>query len=232
MASPSKRKNFVLGVTGASGAVYAVRLLEVLNAAGYDVHLSITPSGKEILKQELDINVDLENFLIQDLLIGEEVGRDSKLDMLRSLAGIASEDSNVLSVREGEPGRITYHHWQDMTSPIASGSFPTRGMAVCPCSGSTLSAIAHASAGNLIQRAAEVHLKERRPLVVVPRETPLSILQLDNMKRVAEAGGVVLPASPGWYHGVRTVRDLVDFVVSRVCDQLGVENSLIKRWGG
>ena len=102
--------NFVLGVTGASGAVYAVRLLEVLNAAGYDVHLSITASGQEVLKHELDINVDLENFLIEDLLLGEETHHDSKLDMLRAMAGIASEDSNVLSVREGDAGGVIYHH--------------------------------------------------------------------------------------------------------------------------
>jgi 4-hydroxy-3-polyprenylbenzoate decarboxylase len=104
-------------------------------------------------------------------------------------------------------------------------------MVICPCSGTTLSAIAAGAAGNLIQRAAEVHLKERRKLILVPRETPLSLAHIDNMRRVTEAGAIVLPASPGWYHGVKRLEDLVDFVVARICDQLGVEHNLMKRWG-
>ena len=104
-------------------------------------------------------------------------------------------------------------------------------MVICPCSGSTLGALAHAVGENLIHRAAEVHLKERRKLVVVPRETPLSLPQLKNMQAVHEAGAVVLPASPGFYHGAESVADLVDFVVARICDQLGVPNSLMTRWG-
>ena len=116
-------------------------------------------------------------------------------------------------------------------APIASGSFLTAGMVVCPCSGSTLGAISHAMGENLIHRAAEVHLKERRKLILVPRETPLSLVQLDNMRRVTEAGAVVLPASPGFYHGVRGVGDLVNFVVARICDQLGVRHTLMRRWG-
>jgi 4-hydroxy-3-polyprenylbenzoate decarboxylase len=104
-------------------------------------------------------------------------------------------------------------------------------MVICPCSGTTLSAIAAGAAGNLIQRAAEVHLKERRKLILVPRETPLSLAHIDNMRRVTDAGAVVLPASPGWYHGVQSLADLVDFVVARICDQLGVEHTLTKRWG-
>ena len=116
-------------------------------------------------------------------------------------------------------------------APIASGSFLTKGMVVCPCSGSTMSAVVHGSSNNLVQRAADVHLKERRRLVLVPRETPLSTIQLRNMLRASEAGAVVLPAMPGWYHGVRSLSDLVDFVVSRILDQLDVENTLVKRWG-
>jgi 4-hydroxy-3-polyprenylbenzoate decarboxylase len=128
-------------------------------------------------------------------------------------------------------GQITYHHHQNFMSPIASGSFLTEGMVVCPCSGSTLSAIAYGSSNNLIQRAADVHLKEGRKLIVVPRETPLSAIQLDNMKRCADAGAVVLPAMPGFYHGARTIADLVDFVVARICDQLRIEHTLSRRWG-
>jgi 4-hydroxy-3-polyprenylbenzoate decarboxylase len=114
---------------------------------------------------------------------------------------------------------------------MASGSFLTAGMVICPCSGTTLSAVAAGAASNLIQRAAEVHLKERRKLILVPREAPLSMAHIDNMRRVTEAGGVILPASPGWYHDVKSTVDLVDFIVARICDQLGIEHQLTKRWG-
>jgi 4-hydroxy-3-polyprenylbenzoate decarboxylase len=200
----SESKQLVLGITGASGAVYAVRLLEVLLAAKCDVHMSISPSGQTLLRQELGLSVDLEEFDTSSLLPAE--------------AGTAG-------------GSLKYHHYQDFLAPIASGSHLTSGMVICPCSGSTVSAIACGASNNLIQRAADVHLKERRPLILVPRETPLSVIQLDNLKRCAEAGAVVLPAMPGFYHGAKTIRDLVDFVVARICDQLRVEHSLMKRWG-
>ena len=104
-------------------------------------------------------------------------------------------------------------------------------MVICPCSMGTLAAVAHGMSQNLIHRAADVHLKERRKLIVVPRETPLSLIALDNMRKITEAGGVVLPAMPGFYHGAETIIDLVDFLVTRICDQLGVKVSLMKRWG-
>ena len=195
----------VLGITGASGAVYAVRLLEVLRSLGRDVHLSISASGRDVIRQELSIEIELDHFDAGRLL---EIG--AKLQAA---------------------GELRYYHHQDFMAPMASGSFLTAGMVICPCSGTTLSAVAAGAAGNLIQRAAEVHLKERRKLIVVPRETPLSLAHIDNMRRVTEAGAVVLPASPGWYHGVRSTADLVDFVVARICDQLGVEHALTKRWG-
>jgi 4-hydroxy-3-polyprenylbenzoate decarboxylase len=226
------KRNIVLGVTGASGAVYAVRLLEVLLAAGCDVHLSISPAAASILRQELGLSVDLDRFDAASLLLdaGPDI-RDEKLQRIRSLAGISSESSHVLSVATGEPGTLRYHHHADLMAPIASGSFLTDGMVVCPCSSATLSAIAHAASATLIHRAAEVHLKERRKLVLVPRETPLSLAQLDNMRRAAEAGAVLLPAMPAFYHGVASVRDLVDFIVARICDQLAIPNELIRRWG-
>jgi 4-hydroxy-3-polyprenylbenzoate decarboxylase len=226
------KRNIVLGVTGASGATYAVRLLEVLLAAGCDVHLSISAAAKTILDQELGLDVDLDQFNPAALLLeaGLEI-KDDKLQRIRSLAGISSESSNVLSIAMGEPGAVHYHHYGDLAAPIASGSFLTDGMVICPCSAGTLSAIAHAAGTNLIQRAAEVHLKERRKLVLVPRETPLSIVQIDNMRRAAEAGAVILPAMPAFYHGVTSIRDLVDFIVARICDQLGIPNELILRWG-
>ena len=114
---------------------------------------------------------------------------------------------------------------------LTTRSFLTADMVICPCSGTTLAAVATGAAGNLIQRATEVHLKERRKLILVPREAPLSLAHIDNMRRVTEAGAIVLPASPGWYHGVESIHDLVDFVVARICDQLGVAHTLTKRWG-
>ena len=128
-------------------------------------------------------------------------------------------------------GKVVYHHHADFSAAIASGSFLTGGMVVSPCSMSTLAAIAHGITTNLITRAADVHLKERRQLILVPRETPLSLIHLENMLRVTRAGAVVLPAMPGWYHRPRSLDDLVQFVVARICDQLGVENALIPRWG-
>jgi 4-hydroxy-3-polyprenylbenzoate decarboxylase len=193
----------VVGITGASGAAYAVRLLEVLLEAGREVHLAISPSGQAVIETELGLAVDLDRFDVAALL------------------------------RRPPPagGVLHYHHYKDLMAPIASGSFLTAAMVICPCSGSTLSAVAHSMGENLIHRAAEVHLKERRKLVVVPRETPLSLPQLKNMQAIHEAGAVVLPAAPGFYHGAATVADLVDFVVARICDQLGVPNALIRRWG-
>jgi 4-hydroxy-3-polyprenylbenzoate decarboxylase len=129
------------------------------------------------------------------------------------------------------PGRVVYHHQSDFGAGIASGSHRTAGMVVCPCSMSTLAGIAHGITTNLITRAADVHLKERRKLILVPRETPLSLVHLENMATVTRAGAVVLPAMPGWYHRPTTLGDLVDFVVARICDQLGVEAGLSKRWG-
>jgi 4-hydroxy-3-polyprenylbenzoate decarboxylase len=222
----------VLAISGASGAIYAVRLLEVLVNMGHDVHLTISPSGAVVLKQELDIAVDLDHFQLGQLMLDAQRSTgDSKIDILRQQAGISSGDSNVLESRAREAGKVIYHHHRDFMAPIASGSFLTSGMVICPCSGGTLSAIVYGSSQNLIQRAADVHLKERRKLILVPRETPLSALQLDNLHRAAVAGAVVLPAMPGWYHGVRTIRDLVDFIVGRILDQLGIEQSLIQRWG-
>lgn len=223
---------YVLAITGASGAIYATRLLEVLINSGNDVHLTISESGCQVLSEELDVDVDLNNFQESQLLLdADKSSLDSKLARTRSSAGISTDESNVLSMTSREPGQIHYHHYRDFMAPIASGSFLTAGMVICPCSGSTLSAVVNAASGNLIQRAADVQLKESRKLVLVPRETPLSTLQLENMKRASEAGAVVLPAMPGWYHGVKSIRDLVDFVVARILDQLQIEHSLIHRWG-
>ncbi len=226
------KRTIVVAITGASGVTYGVRLVEVLLAAACDVHLTISAAAQAVLKQELDLTVDLDRF--SPAMLRLESGpdySDSKLVKMRTLAGVSSEASNVLSVATGEPGRLHYHHYRDSMAPIASGSFMTDGMVVCPCSSGTLSAIVHATSANLIHRAAEVHLKERRKLILVPRETPLSLVQLANLKRAAHAGAIILPAMPGFYHGVTSVRDLVDFIVARICDQLGIQNALIRRWG-
>ncbi len=229
---PSKPKTICVAITGASGAVYSLRLIEVLLATGHDVHLSISPAGAQVIHEEMDLRVDLNDFQAADLML-EDVNSasDSKIRMLQASAGIGTADSNVLSVDAGRVGELHYHHYQNYNAPIASGSFLTQGMVISPCSGSTLSAVANGAGGNLIQRAAEVHLKERRKLILVPRETPLSLPHIDNMRKCTEAGAVVMPASPGWYHGVSTLRDLVDFMTARICDQLGIDNALITRWG-
>ena len=201
--STSSTLPVVLGVTGASGAIYSRRLLHVLLSANCNIHLSISPSGKAVFEQELGESIDLDNFSAEQF-----IGTATAL-----------------------PGRLTYHHYKNLMAPIASGSFLTSAMVICPCSGSTLSAVTHAMGDNLIHRAAEVHLKERRKLVVVPRESPLSLPQLRNMQAIHEAGAIVLPASPGFYHNAKTIDDLVNFVVARICDQLNIANELVCRWG-
>ena len=196
----SAPRPIVLAMTGASGAPYAVRLLQVLCRAGRTVHLTFSPGAALVLRAELGIELSPSRF--DPAPFGDLGG-----------------------------GRIRYHHHADFGAGIASGSFPTGGMVVAPCSMSTLASIAHGITPNLITRAADVHLKERRKLILVPRETPLSLVHLENMAAVTRAGAVVLPAMPGWYHRPRSLADLVDFVVARICDQLGVENDLVRRWG-
>jgi 4-hydroxy-3-polyprenylbenzoate decarboxylase len=223
---------YVLAITGASGAVYATRLLEVLIHTGHDVHLTISEAGAQVLKHELDIAIDLDDFNESSLRLDDvKAVSDSRLDITRRMAGMSSEESNVLSVSTGEPGQLTYHHYSNLFSPIASGSFLTSGMIICPCSQGTLSGLVHGMSKDLTGRAADVHLKERRPLILVPRETPLSTLHLENMHRGSQLGATILPAMPGWYHGVKTVQDLVDFVVGRILDQLAIPHSLMERWG-
>jgi 4-hydroxy-3-polyprenylbenzoate decarboxylase len=197
--------DLVVALTGASGAPYGVRLVEVLLRAGRTVHLTLSPAATEVIATELGRSVQLDQF-------------DP-----RALLGPAADGLDL--------ARLRYHHHRDFRAGIASGSFLTAGMAVCPCSMGTLAAIAHGTSDNLIHRAADVHLKERRKLILVPRETPLGLVQLRNMAAAAEAGAVVLPAMPAFYTSPQTVADMVDFVVGRVCDQLGVAHRLFERWG-
>jgi len=224
-SAQASRKQFVVAVTGASGSVYAVRILQTLLAAEADVHLAISPSARLVFQQELGIDVDLAAFRADQLPLNRDCSSWKRINpaMVEVLSRSPAAPAAVNS--------LIYHHYDDLMSSIASGSFLTAGMVICPCSGSTLGAIVHGTGENLIHRAASVHLKERRKLILVPREAPLSTIQLENMRRAAEAGAVVLPAMPGFYHGVSSIGDLVDFVVARILDQLGIEHALMKRWG-
>jgi 4-hydroxy-3-polyprenylbenzoate decarboxylase len=195
----------VLAITGASGAPYSLRFLEVLLRAGRQVHLTISPAGAEVLLQELDLRINLASFELGDLL---------------------GEKANLAT-----PGQVRYHDHLDFRAGIASGSFLTSGMVICPCSMGTVAAIAHGISQNLIHRAADVHLKERRKLILVPRETPLGVVQLRNLMLCAEAGAVILPAMPAFYTRPRGLEDAIDFIVGRICDQLGIEHQLLRRWG-
>jgi 4-hydroxy-3-polyprenylbenzoate decarboxylase len=190
----------VVGITGASGAPYAVRLLQQLAAAHRPVSLIVSKFGMRLLETEVGI---------------------ASIDALRTAVGKDAWDSCV----------ETYSN-DDRGAPPASGSALTSGMIVCPCSMGTLSAISVGASRSLIERAADVTLKERRKLVLVPRETPLSAIHLGNMLRLTRAGAVIMPAAPGFYHRPKQVSDLVDFVVARMLDQLGVEQELVKRWDG
>ncbi|MDB4759977.1 UbiX family flavin prenyltransferase, partial [bacterium] len=193
---------------------------QVLLKAGHETHLVVSPSGAAVIKQECGLDVDLKNPAIESLVCCTPEWSQATPFVDTSLV------TEALAAKQ-----LCYHRYDDYMTPIASGSFRTQAMVVCPCSGSTLSGISRAASANLIQRAADVHLKENRKLVLVPRETPLSVIQLENMHRLAAAGAVMLPAMPGWYHGVKTLDCLVDFVVSRILDQLEIDNSLMERWG-
>jgi flavin prenyltransferase len=190
----------VVGITGASGAPYAVRLLQQLTSAHRPVSLIVSKFGMRLLETEVGIG---------------------SIDALRIAVGKDAWDSCI----------ETYSN-DDRGAPPASGSALTSGMIVCPCSMGTLSAISVGASRSLIERAADVTLKERRKLILVPRETPLSAIHLGNMLRLTRVGAVVMPAAPGFYHKPKQVSDLVDFVVARMLDQLGVDQDLVERWAG
>jgi 4-hydroxy-3-polyprenylbenzoate decarboxylase len=197
-------QTITLAFTGASGMPYGLRLLECLLAARCRVYLVYSAAAQIVAKQECDLTLPAQ----------------------------PREATRVLGQRYGaRDDQLTVHAREDWLAPIASGSNPADAMAVCPCSMGTLGAIAHGLADNLIERAADVMLKERRPLVLVPRETPLSAIHLDNMLKLAQAGAVILPPSPGFYTRPQSVADVVDFVVARVLDQLRVPHDLVPRWG-
>jgi flavin prenyltransferase len=192
--------NVFLGVTGASGAPYAARLVRALADAGCEVGLAASAAGVEVLATELYGDGTLPR---------EEV-------LARFTEGV---------------GGVTVYGVNDYKSPYASGSAKVDAYVVCPCSMSTVGTLATGAMANLIHRAASVALKEGRKLVLVPRETPLSLIHLTGLTTLRQAGAVILFAAPGFYHGAQTVDDLVDFVVARILDQLGLDNTLVSRWG-
>src|SRR5262245_6277881 len=179
-----------VGVSGASGAAYSVRFLQVLDSLDEitRIHLVISTNGFTLIQQEMSVQLNEKNFKVDQL-----IGKSSE--------------------------KIRFYNNMNFYSPIASGSYPTAGMVIIPCSTGTLGAIASGATSNLIQRGAEVAMKERKKVVLVIRETPMSLIHLENCVRITQAGGVILPASPGFYHRPAQINDLVDFVVARVLDQ-------------
>ncbi len=197
---------FFVGITGASGHLYAERLLQALTAAGCDVDVAITGAGVKVLRHEL----------------GVDAGRHGERLELALPGWIGAEAAE----------RVRVFRTDAVEAPPSSGTSLTGGVILCPCSMGTLARVAAGFSSNLVERAADVALKEGRRLVVVPRETPLSEIHLENLLRLARLGAIVLPAMPGFYHDPRSVEDLVDHVVGKVLDRLRVENSVGARWKG
>ena len=193
-----------VAITGASGAQYGIRLLEQLVAADKRIYLLISKAAQMVMTLEMDIQVS---------------GNSDKAEVLfQRLTG-------------ARDGQIRLYGKEDWTSPVASGSGAPAQMVICPCSTGTLSAVATGACNNLIERAADVILKERKQLILVPRETPLSTIHLQHMLTLSQMGAVMLPAMPGFYHKPQSVDDMVDFVVARILNQLGIEQQLLKPWG-
>jgi len=198
------RRTVTLAMTGASGAQYGLRLLQCLLAADCKVYLLLSNAAQVVIRTETDL--DLPESLEEQQLFLNEIFE-------------ANEDQLQLLAKD------------DWFSPVASGSSSPSSMVICPASGGTLSAIAHGASNNLIERAADVALKERRQLIVVPRETPYSAIHLENMLKLTQLGAIVLPASPGFYMQPQTINELIDFIVARILDQLDIEQDLMPRWG-
>lgn len=200
----SGRTAIALAMTGASGAPYGLRLLESLIEAGETVYFMISGPGQVVVSMESEI----------------------------TLSGRPAEIQRLLSDRFGaREGQLRVFGREEWTAPLASGSGVPRAMVICPCTMGTLAAVACGMSNNLIDRAADVVLKEGRKLILVPRETPFSAIHLENMLRLARMGAVILPPNPGFYHEPRTLDDLVNFIVARILDQLGIAHELVRRWG-
>ena len=199
-------KPLIIGISGASGIIYAVRALKFLLEADYAIELVVSRGAYMVWQAEENIKIPAEP--------------DLQEHFWREQAGVVSS------------GKLHCHRWGDMGANIASGSFRTSGMIVIPCSMSTVAKIAAGLSSDLLERAADVQIKEGNPVVIVPRETPFSLIHLRNLTRLAETGVRVVPAIPAWYHRPKTIEDLVDFVVARVLDQLDIDCVEINRWQG
>ena len=215
------RKTYAVAVTGASGTVYAIRLAQALLADNHDVHLVTSEAARQVALREIGT----------DFPTSTDSNDTWRQFITDGLDRPPANKWGFTKLNFEERGRLSVYGQRDFSAGIASGSFLTSGMIICPCSMGTLSSIAGGASSNLIQRAADVHLKERRPLILVPRETPLGLIALQNMTRLTEAGATILPSMPGFYQNPTTISDLVDFVVARICDHLGVQHELVPRWG-
>lgn len=200
----TNREPITIALTGASGVQYGLRLVEVLISMDCKIYLLISKAAQMVIAVETDLKLPANHKAAEELL---------------------------LTKFSGKPGQLTIFGKEDWMSPVASGSGAPGNMVICPCSTGTLSAIACGSSDNLIERAADVVLKERNNLILVVRETPLSSIHLKNMYELSKIGAVILPASPGFYHKPVTIDDLLDFVVSRIIKQLGLKSSLLEAWG-
>lgn len=200
-------QTITLAITGASGAQYALRLLQSLIAANCRVYLLVSRAAEVVINTETDYQLPL------------------------SEQSFDEQNTWFQTFTHAQPEQLTLYSKEDWFSPVASGSSSPAKMVICPASGGTLSAIAHGASNNLIERAADVALKERRQLIVVPRETPYSQVHLENMLKLTQMGVVVLPASPGFYYEPKRLEDLVDFIVARILDQLDIDQSLMPKWG-
>lgn len=200
--------NYIIGITGASGSIYAKRLLEILLRLNHNIHLIITEPGLQVIETELGWKL--------------EGKRDEE---------VSSEIIKLLEIQVDRE-KLKYYNNKSIGAAIASGSFVTEGMIIVPCSMSTLAGIAHGSSNNLIQRAGDIILKEKRPLVIVPRETPLNTIHLRNMLTLSELGVHIVPAMPAFYQKPNNIDDLVDFIVGRLLDFFRIEHNLFKRWEG
>ncbi|OZA31179.1 MAG: aromatic acid decarboxylase [Hydrogenophilales bacterium 17-61-9] len=200
----SSPNTITLALSGASGMAYGLRLLECLLAADIRVYLLVSQAAHIVAKQELGVALPARSIDLEKQLTDRLHARDDQLRVF---------------------GR------EDWNAPVASGSNPADAMVVCPCSMGTLAAIAHGISDNLIERAADVMLKEQRKLILVPREAPFSTLHLENMLKLSKMNAVILPANPGFYHRPQSVEDIIDFVVARILDQLGIQHALMARWG-
>lgn len=198
------RPPVTVALTGASGAQYGLRLIDALVAADHAVWVMISKAAHLVIETET---------------VAELPARPARL-------------AEALGERSGaRPGQIRCFGREEWMAPVASGSGAASSMVICPCSTGTLSAVAAGASNNLIERAADVTLKERRTLILVPRETPLSAIHLEHMLSLARLGAVILPAAPGFYHQPRSVDDLIDFIVARILNQLGIQHRLMPRWG-